>query len=153
MPATAAAVVACPNCGAKNRVDPTLAAHTRPKCGRCGTPLPAAASAAAHPVEVTDATFAAEVLGAGPTPVLVDCWAAWCGPCRMIAPTIDQLAAESAGRYRVAKLDVDANPRTAAAYHIDGIPALLLFKDGRLVDQMVGLQPKPAIIDRLAKWT
>ncbi len=65
------------------------------------------------------------------TPVLVDCWAAWCGPCRMIAPTIDQLAAESAGRYRVAKLDVDANPRTAAAYRIDGIPALLLFKGGK----------------------
>ncbi len=146
----AATVVACPQCGAKNRIDPTLAAHTTPKCGRCGTPLPAAS---AHPVEVTDATFAAEVLSVGSMPVLVDCWAAWCGPCRMIAPTIDQLAAESAGRYKVAKLDVDANQRTAAAYRIDGIPALLLFKGGKLVDQLVGLQPKPAIAAALAKWT
>ena len=145
------AVVACPNCGAKNRVDPARAAT--PKCGRCGTPLPAASSATPsdHPVTVTDATFAADVLGGGGTPVLVDCWAAWCGPCRMIAPTIDQLAAESAGRYRVAKLDVDANPRTAAAYRIEGIPALLLFKNGKLVDQLVGLQPKPAIASRVGQ--
>jgi thioredoxin 2 len=140
------AIVACPKCGAKNRVDPE---RSNPVCGRCGTPLP---TAVAHPIDVTDATFAAEVLSGGSTPVLVDCWAAWCGPCRMLAPTIDQLAAESAGRYRVAKLDVDANQRTAAAYRVESIPALLLFKDGKLVDQMIGVQPKPAIADRLAKW-
>ena len=151
MPAAATAVVACPHCGAKNRIDPALAAAATPKCGKCGTPLPVTMTAG-HPVAVTDATFAAEVLSAGHAPVLVDCWAAWCGPCRMIAATIDQLAAESAGRYKVAKLDVDANPRTAAAYRIESIPALLVFKDGKLVDQLVGVQPKPAIAARLAKW-
>ena len=139
------AVVACPHCGTKNRVDP---ARGTPKCGKCSSPLP---TPAAGPVDVTDATFAAVVLGAGPVPVLVDCWAAWCGPCRMIAPTIDQLAAESAGRYRVAKLDVDANQRTAAAYQIDSIPTLLVFKDGRLADRMVGGGAKAAIAARLAK--
>ena len=149
MPATV--VVACPNCGAKNRVNADRAAHESPKCGRCGTPLPDVA-VGTKPIDVTDATFAAEVLGGGSVPVLVDCWAAWCGPCRMLAPTIDQLAAESAGRYKIAKLDVDANQQTAAEYRIEGIPALLLFKDGRLVDQMVGVQPKPAIAARLAKW-
>ena len=138
-------VIACPACGAKNRVDPTRAA---PKCGRCGTPL----SLGTGPIEVTDATFAAEVLSAGAVPVLVDCWAAWCGPCRMIAPTIDQLAAESAGRYKVAKLAVDANQRTAATYRVESIPALLVFKAGQLVDQLVGVHPKPAIAARLAKW-
>jgi thioredoxin len=145
------AVVACPKCGAKNRVDPERASHEAPKCGRCGTPLPATL-VSGQPVEVTDGTFGAEVLSAGPAPVLVDCWAAWCGPCRMIAPTIDQLAAESAGRYKVAKLDVDANQRTAATYRIDSIPALLIFKGGKLVDQLVGAQPKPVIAATLAKW-
>ena len=146
-----AAVIACPGCGAKNRVEAERASRDTPKCGRCGTTLPVRAFGGV-PVEVSDANFAAEVLSAGPVPVLVDCWAAWCGPCKMIAPTIDQLAAEAAGRYKVAKLDVDANQRTAATYRIEGIPALLLFKDGRLVDQMVGVQPKPAIAARLAKW-
>ncbi len=146
-----AAVVACPKCGAKNRVDPDRASQETPKCGRCGTPLPLTL-VAGHPVEVNDATFAAEVLHGGDVPVLVDCWAAWCGPCRMIAPTIDQLAAESAGRYKVAKLDVDANQHTAATYRIESIPALLVFKGGKLVQQLVGVQPKPVIAATLAKW-
>ncbi len=143
------AVVACPACGAKNRVDEGRASAA--KCGRCGTPLPQA-SGGGKPLDVTDATFAAEVLSGGSTPVLVDCWAAWCGPCRMLAPTLDALSAESGGRYRIAKLDVDANPRTAAAYRIESIPAMLLFKGGKLVDTLVGLQPKPAIAAKLAQW-
>jgi thioredoxin len=99
---------------------------------------------------VTDDSFARDVLGAGAKPVLVDAWAPWCGPCRMIAPTLDQLAAESAGRYVVAKLNVDENPRTAAEYRIEGIPTLLLFKNGKLVDRIVGLAPKPTIAQKLA---
>ena len=146
------AIVTCPKCGAKNRVDESAAQQRQPVCGRCGTPLTLSASstAAAHPVEVGDATFDRDVLHAAPDkPVLVDAWAAWCGPCRMIAPAIDELAADAGGRYLVTKLNVDQNPRTAARYRIEGIPALLIFKNGQLVDQLVGVHPKPTIAARL----
>src|SRR5690349_12008832 len=119
-------VVTCPNCGAKNRVDESRADRLQPVCGKCGQKLPAAATTA-HPLTVTDASLPAELAGAGAKPVLVDCWAPWCGPCRAIAPVMDQLAAESGGRWVVAKLNVDENPRTATQFHIDAIPAMLLF--------------------------
>lgn len=151
------AIVVCPNCGAKNRVDEQRAGQLRPVCGRCGTKLevpPGAAAASTathgHPVDVTDATFARDVLGAGPTPVVLDAWAPWCGPCRMITPVMEQLAAESNGRYVVAKLNVDENPRTASQFRIEGIPTLLFFKDGKLVDRVVGVAPKPTIEQKLA---
>ena len=141
-------VITCANCGAKNRVDSSRAVRETPVCGRCGQALPVGA---AEPLVVTDATFERDVLGAGGVPVLVDCWAPWCGPCRMVAPTIDALAAEAGGRYVVAKLNTDENPRTAAAFRISSIPTLLIFRDGRLVDQLVGVQPKPVIAQRLAQ--
>ena len=141
------AVVTCPTCGAKNRVDEGRAHSSRPVCGRCGTKLEAPSGGGGKPVAVTDATFA-DVVGDS-RPVLVDCWAPWCGPCRMIAPTLDQLAAESGGRYLVAKLNVDENPRTARHFMIESIPTLLLFKGGNLVERIVGLQPKQAIAQRL----
>jgi len=81
--------------------------------------------------------------------VLVDAWAAWCGPCRMIAPVIDELAGELAGRLRVAKLNVDENPATAARFGLQSIPTLLVFKDGREVNRIVGVQPKSEIARRL----
>jgi thioredoxin len=81
--------------------------------------------------------------------VLVDCWAEWCGPCRALAPILESLAAESAGQYQIAKLDIDTNPRTAAEYGVQSIPTLLIFKNGALVDQLVGLQPKGAILAKL----
>jgi thioredoxin 2 len=145
-------VVACPNCGAKNRVDESRAGRMQPVCGRCGQKLPvtSATDGPAHPVTITDQSLPQELSRAGAKPVLVDCWAPWCGPCRMIAPVMDQLAAEAAGRYVVAKLNVDENPATASRFHIDGIPALLIFKNGQLVDRIVGLQPKQAIASRLA---
>ena len=143
------AVMVCAKCGAKNRVD-ERARQMQAVCGRCGAELPAGASnSGGKPLEVTDASFAADVLGAGPTPVLLDCWAAWCGPCRMIAPTIEQLAAEAGGRWIVAKLNVDDNPATAQQFQISSIPTMLIFKEGRLVDRMVGLQQKPALENRL----
>jgi thioredoxin 1 len=90
---------------------------------------------------VTDATFETEVLRSK-EPVLVDFWAAWCAPCRTIAPTIEALAVEYGGRVKVAKLDVDRNPVTASGYHIHSIPTLLIFRDGRVVDQIVGAVSK-----------
>ena len=143
-------VVTCPNCGAKNRVDPAAAREKRAVCGRCGEPLPAAQD---KPATVTDADFEAFLKSAGERPVLVDCWAAWCGPCRMLAPTIDALASESGGRYAVAKLDTDTNPRTAARFQVDALPTLLIFRRGQVVDRLVGLQPKLAIAASLAAAT
>lgn len=139
-------VITCPNCGAKNRVD-DRAATLQPVCGRCGQSL-TSSSEASHPLEVTDSTFARIVLKAE-KPVLLDCWAPWCGPCRMIAPAIDQLAAESDGRYLVAKLNTDQNPAVSSNFRIDSIPTLLLFKNGELVDRIVGLQSKAALAARL----
>src|SRR5690349_17635661 len=142
-------IVACPSCGAKNRVDERAAAESKPVCGRCGTALPARLPDN-KPHIVTDATFADDVIEASSSrPVLVDAWAEWCGPCRMIAPILDQLAAESGGRYRIAKLNIDENPRTAGQFGIRSIPTLLIFKNGRLVDQLIGAQSKPAIASRL----
>jgi thioredoxin 2 len=150
-----ASVVACQNCGARNRVDDAAARTRRPVCGRCGVPLGTEQQQQqdAHetrPFAVTDGTFEREVLGAGSVPVLVDFWAEWCGPCRMIAPVLDELAAESRGRYRVAKLDVDTNPVTASRFQVRSIPTLIIFKDGRPADRIVGLQPKQALASRLA---
>jgi thioredoxin len=104
------------------------------------------------PVTVTDATFSAEV-ERSPLPVVLDMWAAWCGPCRSIAPLIDELATEMAGRVRFAKLNVDENPATAASFNVRSIPTLLVLKKGREVDRIVGVPPKSEITRRLEKVT
>ena len=98
----------------------------------------------------TDQTFESEVLES-PGLSLVDFWAEWCGPCKALSPTIERLASEHAGRLNVFKLDVDANPETPARYGIRGIPTVLFFKDGRLVDQLVGAHPKDTIDQAIAK--
>lgn len=97
-------------------------------------------------------SFAADVIGASAqAPVLVDAWAEWCGPCRMIAPALDQLAAEANGRYKIAKLNVDENPVISQQFGIRSIPTMLIFKGGKLVDQIVGAVPKQAIAAKLAQ--
>lgn len=144
MAETVSQIVACPKCGANNRVRPT-AGSLKPVCGKCGTLLTAEP---AKPLIVTDSNFNSVVMNSG-LPVLLDMWAAWCGPCRMIAPTIEKLAAELAGKVLVGKLDVDANPATASRFHVQSIPTLLIFKDGREVDRLIGLQSREAILRRL----
>jgi thioredoxin 2 len=144
----------CPRCGAKNRVEELAATVRQPVCGRCGQKLSGLGATAGatndKPQVVTDTTFANDVVNASALQtVLVDCWAAWCGPCRMIAPVLDELAAESNGRYKIAKLNVDENPRTAAQLNIRSIPTLLIFKNGKVVDQIVGVVPKQQIAARL----
>ena len=140
--------IRCASCGATNRVPrDKLARGLVPKCGRCKQAL---AAAAGGPLVVTDATFGADV-ERSPLPVLVDAWAAWCGPCRMIAPAIEELAAELAGRVRVAKLNVDENPGTASRFDIRSIPTLLVIAGGREVDRIVGALPKAAIRARLER--
>lgn len=136
-------VVVCSKCSSKNRVDETRLANSEAKCGRCGATLEV------KPLVITDRTFEREVLLARDKPVLVDCWAPWCGPCRIIGPVMDQLAAESQGNYRITKLNVDENELTASRYQIASIPTMLIFKDGKLIDRLVGVQPKQAIVERL----
>lgn len=100
----------------------------------------------ANVVEVTDQNFA-ETTGSGIT--MIDFWAVWCGPCRIVAPIVEQLADDYAGRLTVGKLDVDQNPRTAAQYGVRSIPTILFFNDGKLVDQVIGAVPRPALESKL----
>jgi thioredoxin len=152
-------IVVCPNCGAKNRVNDRVAAERQPVCGKCGTKLTGAASASAsssdatpaHPLEVTDANFEQVLADAGDKPLLVDAWADWCPPCRALGPTIEKLAAESQGRWVIGKLDTMKNPVTTARFDTSRIPIMFIFKRGKLVDQLLGAQPKPVIEATLKK--
>lgn len=140
-------IINCPNCGAKNRVAAEKQAAGTPVCGRCKTSL----IADALPAIVTDRNFSEQV-ESSPFPVLLDFWAAWCGPCRAVAPVIDQLAKELSGKVRVGKLDVDKNQMTAARFRVQSIPTLLVLKGGQEVDRIVGAQSKEAIMRRLRAY-
>ncbi len=134
------AVISCLACGARNRVKPAPAGAV-PSCGRCGAALPWLVSG-------SDATFERETNAS--VTVLVDLWAPWCGPCRMVAPVVEALAGQYAGRLKVVKLNVDDNPVTAGRYGVQSIPTLLVMKGGRVVDTVVGALPKGALEARLA---
>jgi len=103
-----------------------------------------------HPVQVSDDVWAQEIDGHNGL-ALVDFWATWCGPCQMIAPVIEQLAEEYDGRVKVAKLDTDANQRTTVRYNVRSIPSVLLFKNGQLVETVVGAVPKPYLVEKIER--
>ena len=133
-----ARITACPSCGAKNRVP--AAASGRPQCASCKKALPWIADA-------TDSSLA-DALKTSQL-VLVDLWAPWCGPCRMVAPVLERLAARYAGQLKVVKVNVDDNPMAARTYDASSIPTLVIIKDGAVVDRVVGAQPEPALAARI----
>ncbi len=138
-------IIRCLQCGTKNRM-PETRLNDRPLCGKCGATLVVTGDQG-RPVDVTDSTFSREI--SAPGSVLVDCWAPWCGPCRTVGPILDELAAKYAGGIRIAKLNVDENPLTASRYNVRSIPTMLLFKDGSLVNTLVGALPKETIEQHL----
>jgi len=130
-------VVTCLRCGAKNRVP---AARTgRVRCAKCHTDLP-------WLVEADDDSFDV-VVGEATLPVLVDVWATWCGPCRQIAPVVEQLSQDLAGRLKVVKVNADASPRVAQRHAVSSIPTLLVYRDGKEADRMIGAVPAPQLRD------
>ncbi|MEA2150028.1 MAG: thioredoxin 2 [Solirubrobacteraceae bacterium] len=123
-------IIKCPSCGTRNRVRPT--AEGTPRCSVCHTVLP-------WIVETDAAGFDEEITAS--VPVLVDFGAPWCGPCRMVSPVVEQMGRDYAGRLKVVKLDIDQAPAIAARYGVQGIPLLVVFKDGREADRVVGAVP------------
>ncbi|WP_299983688.1 thioredoxin TrxC [Desulfobacula sp.] len=140
-------ILACLKCGTKNRV-PGSRIDESPKCGKCGKVLSAAILS--QPVNVTDSTFDREVL-ASTLPVLVDCWAPWCGPCKAIGPVLDELAVKYRARLKIAKLNVDDNPGIGSRYSISSIPTILLVKNGRIIDTLMGALPKEQLESQIAR--
>ncbi|MGO9488617.1 MAG: thioredoxin [Solirubrobacteraceae bacterium] len=130
-------IVTCPSCATRNRLQPTPAGF--PRCSVCQTVLP-------WVVEAGPDTFDREITSS--LPVLVDLWAPWCGPCRMVSPLVERLGRENAGRLKVVKLNVDEAPAIAARYEVRGIPLLLLISDGTVVDRLTGAAP----LERLQAW-
>ncbi|MBU1196858.1 MAG: thioredoxin TrxC [Proteobacteria bacterium] len=131
-------IIRCPSCRAKNKV-PLSRIDDQPVCGKCKVPLPV--DTLSRTVDVTDQNFNQEVL-ASTLPVLVDCWAPWCGPCRSFAPVLDDLAKKYKARLKIAKLNVDENPVTGSRYAVSSVPTLLLVKNGNIVDKLTGALPK-----------
>ncbi|MEP6638266.1 MAG: thioredoxin [Chloroflexota bacterium] len=130
--------IKCPNCGAVNRIGPSE--RGAPHCGSCGKPLP-------WVVDADERTFEVETK-ASPTTV-VDLWAPWCGPCRIVSPMLDAFAREHAGRVKIVKVNVDDNQRLAVRFDAMSIPTMVVMRDGQVVDRIVGAMPQPQLWARL----
>jgi thioredoxin 2 len=128
-------VVTCPNCSTRNRVP--SAADGVPRCGKCHDPLP-------WVVDTSDADFTT-VAGESTIPVLVDVWAPWCGPCRMVSPALEQLATELAGKLKLVKVNADEAPEVSRRFEVQAIPTLVLMHQGKVLDKQVGAAPAPAL--------
>ena len=134
-------VLTCPACGKKNRIRPSE--HGAPHCGSCGAALP-------WVVDATDSTFAIEARSS--VAVLVDLWAPWCGPCRYVSPMLEELARDYAGRLKVVKVNVDQNPQLSATFQARSIPTMIVMRDGRVMDRVVGAVPKTDLTVRLMPY-
>jgi thioredoxin 2 len=132
-------ILTCANCGAKNRIGPSE--RGAPHCGKCGKPL-------AWVVDANASTFEVETKAA-PT-VVVDLWAPWCGPCRFVSPILEELAQEHAGKLKIVKVNVDENQGLAVRFDAMSIPTMVVLRDGKAVDRIVGALPKPQLSARLA---
>ena len=130
----------CPSCGARNRVVPARL-NEKVICGKCGTEIPPPS----EPYDIDSAGEFDELIRDSPLPVFVDFWAAWCGPCRMVAPEVAKLARDRAGKVVVTKLDTEKLPDVANRYGIRGIPAFILFRDGQVAARTSGAQPATEI--------
>ena len=130
-----ASLARCPHCGRRNRV-PATAAGT-PRCGNCHRPLP-------WIVDAGDEDFA-EVAERASVPVLIDLWAPWCGPCRMVSPALEQLATEMAGRLKLVKVNVDESPKLQQRFGVQAIPTLMVMRDGQVAARQAGAAPAPAL--------
>jgi thioredoxin 2 len=128
-------IVTCANCGKRNRVP--AAADSIPRCGNCHQPLP-------WLVDAGDDDWT-EVVERSPVPVLVDMWATWCGPCRMVSPALERIATDRRGQIKLAKVDVDANPRLSQRFEIRAVPTLMVVRDGEVVARQAGAAPEPAL--------
>ncbi len=135
MTVTTKTVVVCPNCGRKNRVP--AAARGKPQCSNCHHPLP-------WIVEADDSTFA-DAADQATIPVLVDLWAPWCGPCRMVSPVLESLAQQLAGQVKLVKVNVDESPALAQRFQARSIPMLLVLQEGRIVAEQVGAAPEQVL--------
>ena len=135
---TASNIVVCARCGRKNRVP--AAADGNPHCGNCGAPLPWIADA-------TDDDFAA-IAESAAIPVVIDLWATWCAPCRMVSPALEQVATEMAGRVKLVMVDVDGAPKLSERFAVHAVPTLLLLNRGQVIARQAGAAPAPA----LRKW-
>src|SRR5689334_12513551 len=135
-PATQEAhIVTCPNCGTRNRVP--AVGESAPKCGNCHRPLPWIADAG-------DDDFG-DVAERSPVPVLVDLWAAWCGPCRVVSPALEKLATERAGTLKLVKVEVDDAPRLSERFTIQAVPTLMVLRNGEVLARQAGAAPQPVL--------